>query len=55
MFAAIFVITQEMKFHNFGGKNIYDFNDVIASIIGLIVIFVMLNIYGIKLINSRSV
>lgn len=50
--AAIFVITQEMKFHNLGGDNIYDFNDVIASIIGLIVIFVMLNVYGLKLIKN---
>lgn len=50
--AAIFVITQEMKFHNLGGENIYDFNDVIASIIGLIVIFTMLNLYGIKLIKK---
>lgn len=47
--AAIFVITQEMKFHNLGGENIYDPNDVIASIIGLVFIFIMLNLYGIGL------
>jgi hypothetical protein len=50
--AAIYVITQEMKFHNLGGENVYDFNDVIASIIGLIVIFVMLNVFGLKLIRN---
>jgi len=50
--AAIYVISQEMKFHNLGGANIYDPNDVIASIIGLAFIFVMLNIYGIKLIKD---
>lgn len=52
IFAGIFVITQEMKVHNLGGENIYDFNDVIASIIGLTIIFIMLNIYGIKLIKK---
>lgn len=52
IFAGIFVITQEMKIHNLGGSNIYDFNDVVASVIGLIVIFGMLNIYGIKLIKK---
>lgn len=50
--AAIFVITQEMKFHNLGGVNIYDFNDVIASVIGLVFIFSMLNLYGIKFIKE---
>lgn len=50
--ATIYVITQEMKFHNLGGANIYDPNDVIASIIGLVLIFGMLNIYGIKLIKD---
>lgn len=52
IFAGIFVITQEMKFHNLGGANVYDTNDVIASVIGLVVIFGMLNIYGIKLIKD---
>ncbi|MEP1307662.1 MAG: hypothetical protein ABJK11_10060 [Balneola sp.] len=52
MLAAIFVITQEMKIHNLGGENIYDFNDVVASVIGLIFIFVMLNLYGVKLIKK---
>jgi hypothetical protein len=47
--AAIFVITQEMKFHNLGGRNIYDPNDVVASVIGLIFVYVMLNVYGIGL------
>lgn len=39
--AAIYVITQEMKFHNLGGNNIYDPNDVIFSIIGLVVGYVI--------------
>jgi hypothetical protein len=38
-----------MKFHSLGGRNVYDFNDVMASVIGLVFIFIMLNLYGIKL------
>ena len=40
--AAIFVITQEMKFHNLGGNNVYDPNDIIFSIVGLIVGFIII-------------
>ncbi len=39
--AAIFVITQEVKIHNLGGNNIYDPNDVLFSIIGLTIGFVI--------------
>lgn len=35
LFAAIYVILQELKVHNFGGRNVYDFNDVLFSIVGL--------------------
>ncbi|XWN37880.1 MAG: hypothetical protein ROO71_02910 [Balneola sp.] len=52
LFSALFVITQEMKIHNLGGENIYDFNDIIASVIGLIFIFMMLNLYGVKLVKK---
>lgn len=45
--AAIFVITQEMKFHNLGGRNVYDPNDVIASIIGLLFSWWLLIQFGI--------
>ena len=37
--AAIYVISQEFKFHNLGGNNVYDLYDVIASIIGLVLAF----------------
>ena len=36
LFASVYVITQEFKIHNLGGRNVYDFNDVLASIIGLV-------------------
>ena len=44
--AAIYVISQELKFHNIGGNNIYDPNDLIASIIGLIATFIMVEKFG---------
>lgn len=34
--AAIYTITQEFKIHNLGGNNIYDPYDVLFSVIGLI-------------------
>ncbi len=37
IFAAIYVITQEFKIHNLGGKNVYDSNDVLFSLIGLFI------------------
>lgn len=44
--AALYVITQELKIHNLGGNNIYDPNDLIASIIGLIFTFVVIQLFG---------
>ena len=44
--ASIYVISQELKFHNLGGNNIYDPNDLIASIIGLIGTFIIVEKYG---------
>ncbi|MFK7972842.1 MAG: hypothetical protein AB8F95_20900 [Bacteroidia bacterium] len=37
LLAAIYVITQELKIHNLGGNNVYDPNDLIFSIVGLLV------------------
>ncbi|AXT50076.1 hypothetical protein D1818_04235 [Aquimarina sp. BL5] len=34
--AGIYVITQELKLHNLGGNNVYDSNDIVFSVIGLI-------------------
>ncbi len=44
--AAIYVITQEFKLHNLGGRNVYDPFDVVASVMGLVLIYVLLNQYG---------
>ena len=40
--AAIYVILQEFKVHNLGGNNVYDPNDVIFSLIGLGVAYLIL-------------
>lgn len=43
---ATYVITQEFKVHNLGGKNVYDPNDVIASVIGLLLIAFLMFRFG---------
>ncbi|NET35827.1 MAG: hypothetical protein F6K19_28005 [Cyanothece sp. SIO1E1] len=40
--AAIYVITQEFKIHNLGGNNIYDPNDVLFSVLGLLFGFILI-------------
>ena len=40
--AGVYVITQELKFHNFGGNNVMDPNDVVGSVIGLMVGFAII-------------
>ena len=37
LLAGIYVLTQEFKIHNLGGNNVFDQNDVVFSIVGLIV------------------
>jgi hypothetical protein len=44
--AAIYVISQELKFHNLGGNNVYDLYDLVASIIGLIATFTVIQLLG---------
>jgi hypothetical protein len=41
-FSAVYVITQEFKIHNLGGRNIYDPWDVLFSVIGLSVAYLIL-------------
>ena len=43
---AIYVITQELRLHNLGGNNIYDSNDLVASVIGLVFMLVLMLCYG---------
>lgn len=46
LIAAIYVISQEFKFHSLGGNNVYDVYDVIASIIGLSLTFGLIQVFG---------
>lgn len=46
--AGAYVITQELKIHNLGGRNTYDPNDVIASALGLVFILVVLRVFGFR-------
>ncbi len=44
--ASIYVISQELKIHNIGGNNVYDPYDLVASLIGLIATFGIIQLYG---------
>lgn len=46
LIASVYVISQELKFHNLGGNNVYDFYDIIASIIGIAMTFIIIQKYG---------
>lgn len=40
--AAIYVLTQEFKIHNLGGNNVFDWNDVLFSLVGLTTGYILL-------------
>ncbi|MEX2602132.1 MAG: hypothetical protein WD355_10815 [Balneolaceae bacterium] len=44
--ASIYVISQELKFHNLGGNNVYDPYDIGASLIGLLATFGIIQLFG---------
>lgn len=44
--ASIYVITQEFRVHSIGGNNIYDPNDVVASVLGLALMLGLMLRYG---------
>lgn len=44
--AAVYVIAQELKFHNLGGNNVYDPYDLIASVVGLLGTFFIIRKFG---------
>jgi uncharacterized membrane protein len=46
LIASIYVIAQELKFHNLGGNNIYDPYDLLASFVGLIGTFGVIQLFG---------
>ena len=44
--ASIYVISQELNFHSLGGNNVYDPYDIVASLIGLIGTFGIIQLFG---------
>jgi hypothetical protein len=44
--ASIYVISQEFKLHNIGGNNVYDPYDLVASIIGLTLTYMIIRKFG---------
>ncbi len=44
--ASVYVISQELKFHNIGGNNTYDHFDIIASLIGLTFTYLIISKFG---------
>ncbi len=46
LFTALYTLSQELRFHNLGGNNIYDPYDLVASILGIVTIYLYLNRTG---------
>jgi hypothetical protein len=46
LFSSVYVISQELNFLTLGGKNIYDPNDIAASILGLLFTYLLIHFYG---------
>ncbi len=46
LISGVYVITQELKIHNLGGHNIYDPNDIIASVLGITTAFFLVLKFG---------
>ena len=44
--AGVYGISQEYELHNIGGNNVFDIYDVIASIIGLMIAFGLIQKFG---------
>lgn len=47
LLAGTYVLTQEFKLHNLGGRNVYDPYDALASIIGIVGMLLVLVRYGV--------
>lgn len=52
--AGTYVLTQEFKLHNMGGRNTYDPYDVVASIIGIVGMLLVFWRYGVLERVSKS-
>jgi hypothetical protein len=45
--AGLYVVSQELKFHNLGGNNVYDPYDLLASLLGLSLVNMVFHKYGV--------
>ena len=54
LISGIYVILQEFKVHNLGGENVFDFNDVFFSILGLIMVYFVLIKIKPKIIGGQN-
>jgi hypothetical protein len=52
--AAIYVISQELNFHSLGGNNVYDPYDIVASLIGLIGTFGIIQLLGFAEVETEG-
>ncbi len=46
-FVSVYVLTQEFKLHNLGGRNTYDPYDAVASVVGVVGMLVAFLCYGV--------
>jgi len=44
--SSLYVVSQELKFHNLGGQNTYDIYDLFASFAGLILTYIIITTFG---------
>ena len=45
--AGLYVVSQELEFHNLGGNNVYDPYDLLASLLGLTLVNLVFHLYGV--------
>jgi hypothetical protein len=53
--AGVYVLSQELKFHNLGGNNIYDPWDLLFSIVGLAAMGIVFGRYGFADLRRSSI
>ena len=51
----LYVVSQELKFHNLGGNNVYDPYDLLASLLGLSLVNMVFHKYGVAREPSNPV
>lgn len=52
--AAVFVLTQEFRLHDLGGRNVYDPLDAVASVLGVLLMWGLFLRYGVLSASSET-